>query len=150
MKTDYEMIKRALSFAREVHSGQVDKAGADYIPHPITVALLCDDPMEKVVALLHDTMEDHGDMVSYEILLELFGKEVAEAVQLLTNDGSKGTYLDYIRFIKSSGNRLAIEVKKADLVTNMDLSRLETVSERDRKRVEQRYRPALDILESAE
>ena len=144
--TDYELIKNALAIAKEAHNGQKDKAGADYIFHPITVALLCKSAKEKAVALLHDTLEDCADLVSYEMLEERVGKEVADAVRLLTNTGEHGTYLDYVRFIKDSGNELAIAVKKADLIMNMDLSRIQHPTADDFKRMETKYKPALKII----
>ena len=73
--TDYNLIKTALSIAKEAHKGQHDKAGADYIFHPITVALLCDTAKEKAVALLHDTLEDCGDVVTYEMLTDKVGED---------------------------------------------------------------------------
>lgn len=147
--TDYTLIKNALELAKEAHAGQTDKAGVDYIFHPITVALLCQSAKEKAVALLHDTLEDCADRVSYEMLAARFGTEIADAVRLLTNDGSKGSYLEYVQSVKDSGNELAIAVKRADLITNMDLGRLECPTEKDIQRVEQKYRPALEIIDSA-
>lgn len=146
--TDYELIKKALSIAKEAHAGQTDKSGMDYIFHPVTVALLCGTAQEKAVALLHDTLEDCPDKVSYELLVEQVGKDVADAVKLLTYDEARGTYLDYVRDVKQSGNRLAIAVKRADLTMNMDLSRLESPSEKDYERIERKYKPALEIIDS--
>ena len=148
--TDYMLIKTALKIAKEAHEGQVDKAGVNYIFHPVTVALLCENTLEKAVALLHDTLEDCSDKVSYEILVEQVGKDVADAVKLLTNDGSRGNYLEYVKSIKDSGNKLAIAAKKADLTMNMDLSRLEYPSEEDIQRIEFKYKPALDIINAPE
>ena len=91
--TDYEMIKTALSIAREAHKGQKDKAGEDYIFHPVTVALLCDGAKAKAVALLHDTIEDTD--VTYEEIKEALGEEIADAVKLLTQD--PGAYREGLR-----------------------------------------------------
>lgn len=145
---DYELIKEALSIAKEAHKGQVDKSGTDYIFHPITVALLCDNVKEKAVALLHDTLEDCADTVSYEMLVERVGKDVADAVRLLTNEGDTSTYLEYVQRLKDSGNELALAVKKADITTNMDLSRIENPTERDIWRIDGKYKPALEIINS--
>lgn len=144
---DYELIKEALAIAKEAHAGQVDKAGADYIFHPVTVALLCANAKQKAVALLHDVLEDCSDKVSYDDLVEKVGKDVADAVALLTNDGSRGSYLEYVKSIKDSGNELAIAVKKADLTMNMDLSRIETPTQKDYDRIEKKYKPALAIID---
>lgn len=147
---DYVLIKTALAIAKEAHAGQVDKAGVDYIFHPITVALLCENAQEKAVALLHDTLEDCSDKVSYEMLAERVGRDVADAVKLLTNDGSRGTYLEYVKSIKDSGNKLAIAVKKADLTMNMDITRLDHPTEKDMQRIELKYKPALEIMNAQE
>lgn len=145
---DYELIRTALAIAREAHEGQTDKAGEQYIYHPVTVALLCGSAKEKAVALLHDTLEDCPDRVSYEMLAGRVGTEVADAVRLLTNTGDRGSYLEYVQSVKDSGNELAIAVKRADLIMNMDLSRLGTPSPEDVRRVELKYRPALGIIGS--
>ena len=144
--TDYELVKTALAIAREAHAGQKDKAGLDYIYHPITVALLCEGAQEKAVALLHDTLEDCADKVSYEMLVDKVGKEIADAVKLLTNDGSCGTYLEYVQAIKDSRNQLAINVKRADLTMNMDLTRVKEVTEQDLWRMEAKDKPAMKII----
>jgi len=150
--TDYEIIKTALAIARKAHEGQKDKGGGEYIFHPVTVALLCDSAEAKAVALLHDTMEDCD--VSYEEIRDALGEEIADAVQLLTHDSSQhltgdwlAGYHAYVRGIKESGNRLAIEVKKADLTMNMDLSRIPDPTGQDKARVEEKYKPAMEILE---
>lgn len=70
------MYEKALEFATLKHKGQVDKGGTDYILHPITVASFLDTEEEKVVALLHDTVEDTD--TSIEEIEELFGTKVAE------------------------------------------------------------------------
>lgn len=141
--TDYEIIKTALAIARNAHAGQLDKGGDEYIFHPVTVALLCGGTKAKAVALLHDTMEDCG--VTYDQIKDALGEEIADAVQLLTHDSAED-YHDYVRRIKESGNRLAIEVKEADLTMNMDLSRIPEPTDRDRERLEKKYKPALSIL----
>lgn len=149
--TDYEIIKTALEIARNAHVGQKDKAGVDYIFHPVTVALLCDDAKTKAVALLHDTIEDSN--VTYEQICDALGDEIADAVKLLTHDSDKqGTgdrladYHSYVKEIKNSGNQLAIAVKKADLTMNMDLSRIPEPTDADYERIEKKYKPALKII----
>jgi len=55
---EQSMVDLALSIARKAHEGQLDKAGVDYIEHPIYVASQVDTEEEKAVALLHDVIED--------------------------------------------------------------------------------------------
>ena len=56
--TKNSLLEKALQIAVKAHSGQTDKAGAAYIFHPIRVANRCKTDEERIVALLHDTIED--------------------------------------------------------------------------------------------
>ena len=49
---------KALEIAYKAHIGQLDKGGSSYILHPVRVALHCQTEDEKIVALLHDVVED--------------------------------------------------------------------------------------------
>ena len=128
--------------ARKAHCGQVDKAGVDYIEHPLKVASLVDGENEKVCALLHDVMEDTEFP---EIALRiLFGDEIVDTLLLLTHrDGE--SYEEYIE--KISESQLATKVKIADLTHNSDLSRLKEVTEKDLKRFE-KYQKSIEYLKS--
>lgn len=136
-----ELLKCADAFAEAKHCGQTDKAGRPYIEHPRAVAARVDGEIEKIVALLHDTVEDTDATI--EEIRSLFGNEVAEAIGYLTHDKSV-PYMDYIERVK--GNDIARKVKLADLSHNMDLSRLPVVTEVDRERVE-KYKKARAFLE---
>lgn len=71
----------------------------------------------KVVALLHDVVEDTPATV--EDIEFMFGIRIAEAVDLLTRK-KEDTYFDYIHKIATSGDKLAIEVKLADLADHLE------------------------------
>lgn len=132
-----ERVLEALRIAVIAHEGQRDKGGNPYLLHPIRVADLVKTEDEKVLALLHDTVEDAG--VSLEDVRERFGAEIAEALDHLTHrDGE--SYSEYLgRVIE---NPLAARVKLADLRDNMDLTRLERPTERDFRR-EKKYADAM-------
>ena len=119
---NYNEIKKALDLAREKHSGQYDKSEDDYIFHPIMVALQCESTNAKVVGLLHDVIED-TDTTAEELLQRGFSTTVVDALKLLTHDKSI-SYEDYVNRIKESRNKIAIEVKLADLTMNMDVERM--------------------------
>lgn len=53
-----ELYERAHAFAERKHSGQLRKDGLPYITHPETVAAAFDYSVEKIVAILHDVLED--------------------------------------------------------------------------------------------
>ena len=139
-----ELVQKADSMAEKAHEGQYDKAGLPYITHPRKVASFVTDPREKIVALLHDTVED-TDMTIEEIQ-SVFGEEIAQAVALMTH--AEGVpYMDYVEKIKS--NPLARHVKMADLTHNMDLSRLPLVTDKAKARLE-KYKKAYAILKEAD
>ncbi len=114
------MIYKALDIAYREHSGQVDKGGNPYILHPVRVALNCETEEEKVVALLHDVVEDTE--VTIDDLRNMgFCEEVLDAITALSK--IKGE--DYEQFVKRvAENHLASRVKIQDLKDNMNASRL--------------------------
>jgi metal dependent phosphohydrolase, HD region len=135
------MINIALSIAKKAHAGQVDKAGIDYIQHPLYVASQVKTEQEKAVALLHDVLED-SDITAADLLAYGLSNEVVTAVQTLTKKKGQ-SYQDYLEKVKS--NDLARVVKLADLKHNSDLSRLKSVSDTDRERVK-KYKNAIRYL----
>ena len=135
------MINIALSIAKKAHAGQVDKAGIDYIQHPLYVASQVKTEQEKAVALLHDVLED-SDITAADLLAYGLSNEVVTAVQTLTKKKGQ-SYQDYLEKVKS--NNLARVVKLADLKHNSDLSRLKTVSNTDYERVK-KYKNAIRYL----
>ncbi len=139
------LTKKAMKLAYEAHLGQEDKNGMPYIFHPLHLAEQMKDENSTVCALLHDVVEDTPYTLS-DLEGMGFPPEVIEALALLTHDKSV-PYGDYVRRIKT--NRIASAVKLADLRHNSDLSRLDTVDEPARKRVE-KYRQAMSILTGEE
>jgi (p)ppGpp synthase/HD superfamily hydrolase len=141
MASEAREIAAALALANNAHTGQVDKAGLPYILHPQRVAESLDDPTDKVVALLHDVVEDSAYTITD--IRRLFGNTVAEAVAALTRcDGES-----YGAFIARCGrNEIARRVKLADLADNMNLSRLIYPTEADYTR-QRKYEKARAELE---
>ena len=135
------MFELALSIATEAHRGQFDKAGIDYIEHPIFVASQVDSEEEKAVALLHDVIED-SPFTAEELLLAGLPETVVAAVQILSKKKGQD-YQTYLENVKS--NSLARVVKLADLKHNSDLSRLSSVTDKDLERLE-KYKRAIDYL----
>ena len=136
-----DIVQCAAVLACELHKGQVDKAGVDYIQHPLYVASQVKTEQEKAVALLHDVLED-SDITAADLLAYGLSNEVVTAVQTLTKKKGQ-SYQDYLEKVKS--NNLARVVKLADLKHNSDLSRLKTVSNTDYERVK-KYKNAIRYL----
>ena len=140
-QSEQSMFDLALSIAKKAHKGQYDKAGVDYIEHPLFVASQVDTQEEKAVALLHDVLED-SPYTAEELKLAGLPETVVTAVQVLTKKKGQDYQL-YLELVKS--NPIARRVKLADLKHNSDLSRLTTITEKDRERLE-KYKKAIDYL----
>jgi (p)ppGpp synthase/HD superfamily hydrolase len=124
-------LERALQIAVQAHAGQKDKNGAAYIFHPIRVMTRCTTPNAKIVALLHDVVEDTA--TTFEQLQdEGFSPEVLAALRLLTH-APEVPYEEYIDSIMT--DRTAMEVKMADLEDNADIRRLRQVDDRSVERL---------------
>lgn len=118
-------LYRAIKIAYEAHAGQVDKGGRDYIDHPLRVMMAQDpdDEPARIVAVLHDVIEDCPAWDLERLRREGFAPEILVALALVTkNQAEKDAYLAYIK--KIGRNRLAAKVKLADLRDNADLTRL--------------------------
>jgi len=136
-------IRRAYETAAVAHRGQTDKAGVDYINHPLAVAAHVGENISAViVALLHDVAEDTP--ITVDDLREKIPltDDETQALKLLTHD-EKISYTDYVKRIKQ--NDLARAVKIADLTHNSDITRIKNPAPKDFSRVE-KYSAALEIL----
>lgn len=120
-----KIVRHARQIATEAHKGQKDKAGKDYILHPLRVAERCKSTNAKVVALLHDTIED--SYVTPEFLRsEGFSEEIIDGVLSVTRREGE-SYEDFIS--RAAKNHIGKEVKLADLEDNMDIRRLNELTE---------------------
>ncbi len=139
-------IETALAIALKAHAGQLDKAGAVYILHPLRIMAKMSNDTERAVALLHDVLED-SSYTAQDLLEAGISVEVVEAVLALTKEpDGNGLAIAYDSYlIKVKENALACIVKLADLEDNMDLSRLNKVTEKDLKRRE-KYQKAVTFL----
>ena len=106
---------------------QKDKAGAPYILHPLRMMLRMEMGSEMIAAVLHDVVEDTGWTFA-GLRQEGFPEEVIEAVDCLTQRVEE-PYESFINRIKT--NPIAIRVKIADLEDNIDVKRIQNLTERD-------------------
>lgn len=136
-------LKRAIQIAAEAHAGQVDKGGKPYILHPLRVMLAMTTDEERIVAVLHDALEDGPWPIEIALKHAQFSPAVMVALDALTKR-PKEAYADFIARVKL--NPLATRVKLADMRDNSDLSRIPNPTEKDRARRAkyQRYIAELD------
>ncbi|MBQ6038168.1 MAG: DUF469 family protein [Bacteroidaceae bacterium] len=126
----------------EKHCGQVDKSGKPYYGHLIRVSQDVFTGKRKIVALLHDIVED-TDVTPEFLLQQGFPQEIVDAVVAISRKEDE-TYEDFIDRVAQ--NKLATEVKLSDLEDNMNIFRLQEITEEDRLRLN-RYLKAHRKLE---
>lgn len=123
-------LERAIAIAVEAHRGQKDKSGAPYILHPLRVMGRVHSDTEKIVAVLHDVVED-TQWTFDDLRKEGFTEDVIQAIDFVTKrDGE--SYENFVR--RSATNPLARRVKIADLEDNMDIRRNQAVTPKDAER----------------
>lgn len=138
-------LEHAIALAAKAHEGQVDKAGAPYVLHPLRMMLNLANPEERIVAVLHDVVEDCDGWSPDRLRAEGFSDTVVDAVASVTKLDRE----DYETFVRRAGaNPIGRRVKLADLHDNCDLSRISNPTERDHQRIE-KYRRAIAFLESS-
>lgn len=138
-----QTLERAIAIAAAAHEGQVDKGGAPYILHPLKVMLRVNTLEERIVAVLHDVVEDCG--ISFDDLRnEGFSETVLMAIASVTKVPDE-SYEEFVERVAQ--NPIGRVVKLADLEENSDLSRIAQPSWEDLERVE-KYRRAIGVLRS--
>lgn len=135
------LIEKALRIAAEAHAGQTDKAGAAYILHPMRVADRCCAAEEKIVALLHDVLED-TPVTPERLLAEGFPQSIVRSVLAVTRNSGE-TYEAFIE--RCALDPVGRAVKLRDLEDNMDITRLPSIGEKDLPRLN-RYLRAYRLL----
>ncbi len=138
-------LEDAISLATKAHRGRKDKAFAPYILHPLRVMLRMKTKDERIVALLHDVVEDTKYTLK-DLGKAGYSQKILRSLDYLTKrDGEE--YDQFIKRVKH--NPLARKVKIADLKDNLDLKRIKKPKQRDFMRIE-KYRRALKELSKAE
>lgn len=136
-------LDQAIAIAVQAHAGQKDRAGQPYILHPLRVMLAAEGTDAKVVAVLHDVVEDSD--WSLDGLREAGLSEVqASALESVTKRAGEA----YFAFVERAGRHvLGRLVKILDLQDNADESRIAFPSDEDRARFT-KYRKALALLQA--
>lgn len=134
-------LERAICIAAQAHAGQQDKAGQPYVLHVLRVMLRFESEPERIVAILHDLLEDTS-WTAGDLQREGFSTSVIEAIKALTRrDGEP--YDGFIR--RAASNQVARRVKLADLEDNMDLRRIANPTPQDWERLV-KYKKAHTML----
>ena len=135
-------LEGAIQIAVTAHAGVKDRGGKAYILHPLNVMMRVDTDEEKIVAVLHDVVED-TDWTFEALRDEGFSEIIIEALETVTK---KFEDEDYEKFIlRCRGNEIGRKVKTADLRENLDVSRIGDLVGKDIQRIN-KYKRALKTL----
>lgn len=153
----------ALTIATAAHAGQVDKAGVDYIHHPLAVAQAVEPFGQEAVtvALLHDVIED-TEWTRYDLIEEGISEFAASLVQSLSRGSdlanqnareamddprAKITYMDYVRGIVAYCARIQSSIPA--LVKYADNRHNALRQDATASSLQSRYHAAEGVLRSA-
>lgn len=124
-------LNLAIDIATEAHKNQKDKVGKPYITHVMRVMERCKTEEEKIVAALHDVVEDTSTTLD-DLKKSGFDESIISAVDAITQrQGEEKTV--YIERVKA--NPIALRVKINDLEDNMDIRRLPELKDKDVERL---------------
>ena len=138
-------LERAIQIAVEAHAGQTDKAGQPYILHPLRVMQSLKTDEQRIVGVLHDVVEDCEGWDFDLLKAEGFKPRIIKALKSVTKrKRGREEYDDFVR--RAMENKIGRHVKRADLIDNMDIIRINDPSEADFQRLA-RYRQAIKILD---
>ena len=156
MQTIYDVKQHAYEIMELAHHGQCDKGGNAYFTHPFRVSKEVknyftwkhtefDKFIAECVALLHDVIED-SDITADDLVNEGFEHAIVNRVVRMTRKEGE-SYMDYIKRIGE--DNICRLVKMCDLKDNMDITRLENVTDKDFDRLK-KYHKAYKYLKSLE
>jgi (p)ppGpp synthase/HD superfamily hydrolase len=138
-----DLLERAIGIAVNAHQGQRDDSGEPYVLHPLRMMTRAKSVDAKIVAVLHDVVED-SDWTLDKLRAEAFSEAVVIAVDNLTKrEGEQ--YDDFVT--RSIRDPLSKEVKLLDLEDNMNVLRYKEVAEDERKRLAKYFKAWHQIME---
>ena len=93
------LLEKAIAIAVRAHAGKKDKAGQPYILHPLRVMLSLETLEERIVAILHDVLEDGSPNIADEAR-RLLPERLLKALNAVTKKADEKGPENYGRFIE--------------------------------------------------
>ena len=133
---DFELINKAVYWARKYHGDQKRKSGEPYYYHPLEVAYMVSEYKLNtdviVASILHDIIEDTE--VNAKMIHNDFGQRIAEMVDMLTRDRPDGTKLTIEEVINNAYKKADKEVLLIKLIDR--LHNIQTIGSLSAKKIE--------------
>jgi (p)ppGpp synthase/HD superfamily hydrolase len=128
---DFELIDKAIYWARQYHNGQFRKSGEPFYSHPLEVAYIISDHLPQtntiVASILHDIVEDTD--VTIGMILDEFGWRIAEMVDMLTRDRPNGTKFSVEQILYNAhakGDKEVLLIKCIDRLHNIQTLKVQS------------------------
>jgi (p)ppGpp synthase/HD superfamily hydrolase len=142
---DFDLINKAIYWAKKYHGEQKRKSGEPYYSHPLEVAYMISDYKLKtdviVASILHDIIEDTE--VTAGMILDNFSWRIAEMVDMLTRDRPDGNKLSVEEIITKAYQKQDEEVLLIKLIDRLhNLTTLDAMTDEKKKKI------ALETLSS--
>jgi len=135
---DFELIDKAIYWARKYHGDQKRKSGEPYYTHPLEVAYMISGYKLKtdviVASILHDIIEDTP--VTAGMILDNFGQRIAEMVDRLTRDRPEGIKLSVEEILNNAykhKDKEVLLIKFIDRLHNMET--LDSMSDSKKQKI---------------
>ena len=114
-------IRRALDLVTAAFQEELDLDGHSQLMHMTAVSIAGQNDDERLVGILHDIVEDTACTFD-DLLMDGFPKRIVDSLRLLTHD-KETPYMDYVKNICESGDKVALAVKINDLNHNLKRGR---------------------------
>jgi len=142
---DFDLINKAIEWARKYHGEQKRKSGEPYYSHPLEVAYMISEHKLKtdviVASILHDIIEDTP--VTAGMILDNFGWRIAQIVDRLTRDRPDGTKLSIEEILNNAYRTQDEEILLIKLFDRLhNLTTLDAMTDEKKKKI------ALETLSS--
>jgi len=135
---DFDLINKAIYWAKKYHGYQKRKSGEPYYSHPLEVAYMISDYNLKtdliVASILHDIIEDTE--VTAGMILDNFSWRITEMVDMLTRDRPDGKKLSVEEILNNAYQKQDEEVLLIKLFDRLhNLTTLDTMTDEKKKKI---------------
>jgi (p)ppGpp synthase/HD superfamily hydrolase len=146
MDATITQLQNAIQIALTAHGLQQDKVGDLYLLHPLHVMLQMTTNEERIVAVLHDVLED-TELTVVGLAWASIPERCKDAIIAITHLKEESNIEYWARVAR---NPLALKVKLKDIEHNMSEARLARLPAQERTRLTDKYMVASLFLLSAE
>ena len=142
---DFDLINKAIYWAKKYHGDQKRKSGEPYYSHPLEVAYMISEYKLKtdviIASILHDIIEDTE--VTAGMIVDNFGWRITEIVDMLTRDRPDGSKLSVEELLNNAYQKQDEEVLLIKLFDRLhNLTTLDAMTDKKKKKI------ALETLSS--